>query len=578
MSLISTNEAKCRDCYKCLRSCPVKAISIKTEKPGTAVRVRVIEESCIQDGLCTLVCPQKAKVVNNCLEDVKKAIARNTVPVIASVAPSFPVALPLPEPGLFPAILRRLGFSRVEQTAVGAGLICLEHGRMEFKGPLISSACPVIVNIVERHYPRLIPHLSPLVSPMIAHARLLKSLYPGSIVVFIGPCIAKKGEALSEEFKGDVDYVLGFTEVWEWIKSEGLEIEKLSAGEFDGYNPGPARLFPLEGGQLMTTSLSTDMLDKNVHAFSGLKKCMELLASYGEAAPSGKPEFIELLACEGGCVGGPYTVVEKSSFIKKQKLLDLHYRSLQEEAASGREAEPGPQLPSGLLYRTYRNKKCELPLPSPEQIDKILAMTDKFSPEDELNCGACGFNTCRDKAVAVFHGYAEPEMCIPYMRRRAESLSNQVLQALPDAVVIVRGDMAIEEINPAAEKMFNCTRSVIGQDLEVLTDPTEFLKVFQTKKMVKLEVSDLKNKIDTRQIIFPLGDRVVGILTDITEELKREEELSLVKTQTINRAQEVIKKQMTVAQVIAGLLGETTAETKALLNELIKLMKDKKEN
>ncbi len=564
MKLISTNDAKCRDCYKCIRSCPVKSICIESGQAKTQLSAQVIEESCIHDGLCTLVCPQKAKVVINHIYDVKQLLLEQAVPVLASVAPSFPAMLPLADPAVLPSLLKQLGFSYVGQTAVGAELICAEHQRVPPPGPTISSACPVVVNLVERHYPHLIPYLSPLVSPMIAHGRLLKSEFPGSVVVFIGPCIAKKGEVLGSA----VDYVLSFQEIWEWVEQERIDVSKLLPGQFDGYQPGPARLFPTEGGQLRATALSTDLLDKDIQAVTGIDNCIELFGNFTTAVPS-RPLFMELMACNGGCLGGPCGVADGDIYARKTALLNFY-------SLPGK--EPGdvqpPALPSANLYRTYQDRKNAVPVPTEEQVKSILALTDKFSPEDELNCGACGFNTCREKAVAVFQGNAESQMCIPYMRKRAESISNLVLRALPDGVIIIDDKFIIRDINFAAREMFDCTRRVIGENIDVLINPADFKHVFQKKKTIRVDTSKLSNGKITRQIIFPLENSAVAIFTDITNEVRQQEELLLVKTETIDRAQGVIKKQMTVAQIIAGLLGETTAETKVQLSQLIKLMKE----
>lgn len=569
MKLISTNEAKCRDCYKCIRTCPVKSICINSSNSNAQLYAQVIEDNCVQCGHCTLVCPQKAKVVINHINNVKQLLYEKVLPVLASVAPSFPAMLPLADPAVFPAVLRQLGFSYVGQTAAGAELICAEHARAHPRGPVISSACPVVVNLVERHYPHLIPYLSPMVSPMVAHGRLLKSQFPFSAVVFIGPCIAKKGEWLSGCAADAIDYVLGFKEIWEWIEGENINLSKFSPSKFDGCQPGPARLFPTEGGQLLAASLSTDMIDRSVQTVTGISNCINLFDNFTATDTDRRPLFMELLACDGGCLGGPYGVSDGDIYTKKTALLDF-YSSQEKGPLDNRQ----PSLPYTALYRSYQDRKKMMPEPTPEQIKSILALTDKFSSEDELNCGACGFNSCREKAVAVFQGNAESQMCMPYMRKRAESISNLVLRALPDGVIIFNEDLIIQEINLAAKKMFDCTREVIGQKIDVLVDPADFERVFKEMVTVKVDASKLYNGKITRQIIFPLENSAVAIFKDITNELKQQEELLLVKTETIDRAQEVIKKQMTVAQVIAGLLGETTAETKVQLSQLIKLMKE----
>jgi len=530
----------------------------------------------VQCGHCTVICPQKAKVVKSHLEEVKNLLANDSIRVVASVAPSYPVQLPLSHPLIFPALLKKLGFYHVGLTAVGAELICLEHHRIETPVPTISSACPAVVNLVEIHYPHLVPYLSPLVSPVIAHGRLLKKQFPGCVVVFIGPCIAKKGEILSEEVKGAVDYVLGFKEIWDWIEQEVVDFNNIQPIGFDGYIPDKANLFPTEGGQLLTTSLSTNIIDGYAQTVTGLQNCMDLLKNFCNLDENQRPKFLEMMACSGGCLGGPCAVTENDTYSKKHKLLNLLARG-ELKIKENREAGQKPSLPSPDLIRKFQNRRVKFPVPDEEQIKNILAQSGKYSLEDELNCGACGFGSCREKAVAVFQGNAEPQMCIPYMRKRAESISNQVLNAMPNGVIIADEDLIITEINPAAVKMFGRqSMQLIGHKLDQLIDPGEFQLVLKGKRAVITDSRNLENGIIARQVIFPLENMVVGIFIDITKEVTQQNELLRVKTQTIERAQEVIKKQMTVAQEIAGLLGETTAETKILLNQLIKLMKEQR--
>lgn len=576
MTLITTNEATCRDCYKCIRSCPVKAISIKANEHSAEVHARVIDERCVHDGRCVLVCPQKAKKVREDTGAIKKLLSRGA-PVAASVAPSFAAALPLPEPGLMPAALKKLGFHLVQETAVGAELVAGEHRRTQPPGPVISSACPVIVNLVERHYPDLIQYLSPLVSPMVAHARLLKMRHPGMKVVFIGPCIAKIGEASFPGIEDAVDFAIGFKGLWEWLLEEEIDLATLPPSGFDGRRPGVARLFPLEGGQLRASSMSTDLLDTGVLAVTGLEKCMGLLDHLLEGYENNKrPQLIELLACGDGCIGGPLAVSEQDIFIRRQKVMD-YYAARRKEEKNSEHDFPEVVLPSPLLYRQYQNRKVSPPRPDEEAVKSILAQTGKFQPEDELNCGACGYGSCREKATAVYYGNAELQMCIPYMRKRAESMSNLVIRSMPNGVVIVDNSLIILEVNPAAERMFKSPAArVIGRPLETLIDPANFKRAIEEKKLLEVETSYTSYGAITRQIIFPLEREkiAVGILVDITEDRRQKEQLDQVKTQTIRRAQEVIDKQMTVAQEIAGLLGETTAETKVLLGRLIQLMQE----
>lgn len=566
MSLIINNDAKCLDCYKCVRYCPVKAISVQNDQEGK-IQVKVIEECCIHDGLCISVCPQKAKTVSSCLNEVKELLLKKTATVVASVAPSFPAALPLAVPELFPAALKELGFNYVEQTSVGAELIAEKQLHLNAQRPVISSACPIVINLVEQYYPHLIPYLSPLVSPMIAHCRYIKNRYPDCITVFIGPCIAKMGEALSEEVKGAVDFVLGFNEVWEWIREDNPDWQAMAAEGFDGYTPGPARFFPLEGGQLLASYMSTDLMARDVQAISGLDNCITLLKNFTSNLDQ-RPAFTELLACSGGCLGGPAGVSGEDIYVKRSKMMVFYRQENQKSSEQGTK----PLLPDALLYRAYKDRQVHLPVPDEAQIKKILSSTGKQKPEDELNCGACGFDTCQEKAVAVHQGRAELQMCLPYMRKNAETLSDMVLQSLPAGVLIVGEDLSIQQLNPMAEKIFDCTSSVLGQPLELLFDPEPFRLALQ-EMTINESLCHLNENKAIKYIIIPLGQqKAMGVFTDITDGLRQQKELQQVKSQTILRAQEVIKKQMTVAQVIAGLLGETTAETKVHLNQLIKLM------
>lgn len=567
MGLITTNEARCRDCYRCLRGCAVKAIRFSAGDQSGALHARVIDELCVHDARCVLSCPQKAKKVASDLEQVKSLLKQGRS-LAAGVAPSFVAGMPLEEPEKMPALLRRLGFGRVQETSLGAELVVREHRRMGFDRPLISSACPVVVNLIERHYPGLLSVLAPVVSPMIAHGRYMKSVYPGYLTVFIGPCVAKKGEARTEGINDAVDYVLGFDEIWEWVREEGLDPGGLTAEEFDGPRPGLARLFPIEGG--MVSALQLDG-QKDCITVTGLQNCITFLKHMSQNRIARPPVFMELLACRGGCIDGPLSICrDEDIFTRRRKVTEF----LKARPRRG-EGEDMVDLPQALMDRKYINRRVDLPIPDEAAIRQILAQTGKHQPEDELNCGACGYDSCRHKAVAVYQGNAEVQMCIPYMRMRAESMSNLVQAAMPNAVIIVDHDLVIKEVNPSAGRLFKCpAREMVGRKLDSMVHPENFLKVIESGEMLNRLHSYPELDIITREIIFPLESEkaVVGILVDITSEKRQREQFELVKGQTIARAQEVLAKQMMVAQEIAGLLGETTAETKVLLSKLIDLM------
>lgn len=587
--VISTITAKCRDCYKCLRSCPVKAIKLERDesRSGRAeLHARVVEDLCILDGKCVQACPQKAKRVRSDLDKVKGMLSLGRT-VVCSVAPSFAAVLPLDDPLKLPAALRRLGFRFVQETSVGAEMVGAEHARLKAQGrlPLISSSCPVVVNLIEQYYPEALPYLAPVVSPMIAHGRYLKQLFPGAKVVFIGPCIAKKDEASRPGIDDAVDVVITFEELQEWLSDpkEGVDLETLAPGEFDGIRPAWAMLFPVDGGLLKTARESTDVLAGSTATVSGLENCREVLEQYSRGR--GIPEFVEMMACPGGCISGPACSPPAAAVSRRLKILEYAARrlesSLKEDGQSGGPAQvPRPELPPELLARRFLDRKRKLPPVPEEEIKRILALTGKLRPEDELNCGACGYDSCREKARAVHFGMADPGMCIPYMREKAESMANQIFASAPTGIIVVDARGYVLEMNPAARVMFQKWPPSDGKEIPLhikqLMDPEYFTQVLESRETIQVDVDYPSYSLSTRQVIFYSEKEgvAVGLFSDITKETQQREALRKMRSETAYRAQEVINKQMQVAQKIASLLGETTAETKVLLTKLMKLISE----
>ncbi|ABO50113.1 putative PAS/PAC sensor protein [Desulforamulus reducens MI-1] len=569
MGLIYTG-AKCRDCYRCVRICNLKAIRMNTGHQGR-FHAQVIDELCVHCGQCILACPQRAKRPVSDLKEVKQLLAEGT-PVIAVVAASFISALPLKKPDLLPTLLKKLGFIEVQETSIGAGMVTQEYLNMGFETPRLISYCPVIVNLIERYYPELITLLAPIVSPMIAQGRIIKSLNPYAKVVYIGPCAAKRDEAQLLGLKDTIDYFLGFNELWDWIQDSVPLTEDLSPSAFDSFSPCQNRIYPVEGGVIWAVAEELRQAGEDFLTISGLDSCIEFVKHLSQGQITNPPKLMELWACKGGCINGPLSLcLEESLFMRQRKLLEYYNSS--GECVFVIDDYKLPEIP---LKRDFVNRKVEQPYPSEAEIQGILARTGKLSAAQEFNCGNCGYNSCRDKAVAVYQGKAEVEMCIPYMRKRAESMSNRVISAMPNAIIVVGKNLDILEINPAAEALFQCSASeVVGQRLLTLMPATNFLKVIQSGEMINTTETYPLLGIVTHEIIFPVKgtDAVVGIFINITSEKKQREQYELIKSQTIQQAQDVIEKQMMVAQEIAGLLGEATAETKVQLGKLIKLMR-----
>ena len=642
IGVVSTNPARCRDCYRCVRVCPVKAVRV------AGGQAEVVPELCIACGSCVSACPQHAKVTRDDLPAVKAALAAGRK-VVASVAPSVAAYFPLdgaPDQGLLSLApmteaLMALGFAAVGETALGAAMVGLAHGEYVHaqpeRWPIITSSCPVVINLVEQCYPDLIPHLAPQVSPMIAHGRYLHSQYgDDAFIVFIGPCIAKKAEATDEAVAGAIDAALTYDELARWMADAGVTLNcadgvgvmgakndplAASANEArhcegplprsnpshadeiaSGYRPrndavtggagaaasayaaltgAPARLFPLEGGLLGTARLSTDLLSPFVFVGSGMDICRNVLE--GIRAGGWQTAMVELMACSGGCINGPALAERGSIALARQRV--------QRFAEHHGPQQPPPQAEWPDLLRSYSDRSTPVPQFSEAEITAVLHQVGKYLPEDELNCGSCGYTSCREKAIATLRGMAEATMCIPYMRARTESLHTVVMDVTPNAILVVDGDLRVQDLSRSAEEMFACSRTYArGKSLQSLVPIVDdFISVRDTgqpvlNKVVRLaKAGNGQGEIIVEQTVVPVTgpsaahdqqDRalLVAILRDVTAREREHRELELIRAETVRRTQAVISNQMRVAHEIAGLLGETTAETKVVLTQLTRLL------
>jgi PAS domain S-box-containing protein len=584
--LISTNPARCRDCYRCVRTCPVKAVRVR------GGQAEVVTDLCIACASCVRACPQGAKVVRDGLAPVKQALAEGRR-LIATVAPSAPAYFEMSSFDQMAQTLGALGFSAAAETASGAEMVGQMHGQLinrePERWPIIASACPVVVNLIEQYYPDLIPHLAPVVSPMIAHGRYLRQQYGAdAFIVFIGPCVAKKGEAADESVAGAVDAVLTYVELEEWLDAAGVAFETTAgqdeatarmadepAGGEQIETTRPARLFPMEGGLIGTARLDTDLLSSHTVTGSGIGTCQNMLEGIRSGAVNAC--LVELMACGGGCINGPALMDKRTVIVSRQRVMAY--------AAQRRAAPLPPREAWPSLARGYRDRSLPVPEFTEEQIREVLRRVDKYASEDELNCGSCGYPSCREKAIATLRGMAEATMCIPYMRSRAESLNNVVMDATPNAILVVDKDWRVQDISPAAGRMFNYNRlAARGRPLSDIMPVLGPLRAFQQSADTELnEILYIPAAPDRGQgdlivdatVVTVQGQNLmVMILRDVTEREQQRKDLDRVRAETLQRSQEVINKQMRVAHEIAGLLGETTAETKVLLTQLTRVMEE----
>jgi two-component system NtrC family sensor kinase len=422
MTVVSTIKEKCRRCYTCVRKCPAKAIKVED---GQA---KVVAERCIACGSCIKVCRQEAKAIRDSIGPVKD-LFWNSPEIIACLAPSFPAAFPQAKPGQIITAVRSLGFTEVMEVAFGADLVAKAHAQLVRKNPdrlYISSPCPALVLYIKKYFPSLVDYLAPVVSPMVALGRVIKrSLRPGAKVVFIGPCIAKKQEIEDPEVAGDVDAVLTFVELERMFQEAGLILEKLPEGGVDGPLPRLGRIFPVPGGLLRSAAMKEDICQNRILVTEGKEACTQILEEILEGSVEAK--FMDLLFCEG-CINGPGFPNDLSAFARKE-LVASYVQSRLKEEGEDRHKDDMRRYSGVSLKRKFSPDDQRLTTPSPDIIREILRRTNKVHPEDELNCGACGYASCQEKAKAVYWGLAENEMCLPYLIDQLEENLSRLAQS-----------------------------------------------------------------------------------------------------------------------------------------------------
>ena len=404
--VVTTIAAKCRRCYNCVRSCPAKAIRVQS---GQAY---VMEERCIGCGNCIRVCAQGAKQVVPHEPAVSHMLADAT-PTIAILAPSYPAAYEDIGGGQLVSAVRALGFDEVLEVGFGAEMVANAYAgllRRTPDRPVISTPCPALVSYIEKYMPGLVPNLAPVVSPMIAMGRAVKEEFsPGAHVVFIGPCIAKKAELRDPPVAGAVDAALTFIELDAMLQQAGIQPASLDPEAADEPLPHFGALFPVSGGLLKAASIRADLMDDSIVVVEGPDRCIAALNDLQEGRFSAR--FLDALLCEG-CIAGPGFSSDMSPLARKERVTE-HVRALEPHARASRRAMR--RVARIDLSRTFSPHTVPSALPTETELRDILAATNKFGPADELNCGACGYPTCREKAIAVHQGLAEPEMCLPYL-------------------------------------------------------------------------------------------------------------------------------------------------------------------
>ena len=547
---LTLKKSNCKSCFRCVRKCPIKAIRFSGNQ------AHIIGNECILCGNCVVQCPQNAKEIADGIEKVR-VFLQSGDPVVVSLAPSFIANYSGIGIESMRRALKKLGFFDVEETAIGATIVKNEYERLineEARDIIISSCCHSINLLIQKKFPECLEYLADVMSPMQAHCSDIKKRMPNAKTVFIGPCVAKKDEA--EYYEGIVDAVLTFEELDRMLAAAKIELEV----ETDADEKSKARFFPTTGGILKT--MAQDAEGYTYLAIDGVENCMTALQDIA----SGKIHkcFIEMSACIGSCIGGPVMNRTKKPLVSDY-LAVAKYAGEKDFDVN----QPAPEE----LQKNFSVIEHRLTQPSEAEILSVLRQMGMFKPEDELNCGTCGYNTCRDKAIAVIHGKAEMSMCLPFLKDKAESFSDTIVNNTPNGLIVLNENLEVQQINNAARKIMNIRSAsdVLGEPVIRILDPAVFIRVKNSGRSVRSQrtyLAEYKKYIEQTVVYAPDSRILIGIMRDVTDEEANREKKARDNKKTVEVADSVVEKQMRIVQEIASLLGETAAETKIALTKL----------
>ncbi|HSV27742.1 MAG TPA: [Fe-Fe] hydrogenase large subunit C-terminal domain-containing protein [Sedimentisphaerales bacterium] len=553
---IYTAATQCQDCYKCVRACLVKAIRIEKNHAS------ILPELCVLCGHCVEVCPAQAKRVRDDIGRVRLLLA-NPGPVVASIAPSWVCEFPGVSAASLIAAIKQLGFHGVSETSLGAQAVSAEISQMLRQAPnglFISSACPVTVEWIRKYQPRLIPCITRTLSPLLAHCKLLQqALGPATKVVFFGPCIAKKLE--SDNRNDLLALALTFQDLRRLLEQAKITLEESPSGHHEApwlIEPGGSgRFYPAEGGMLRTLH---GVENAELLCVSGIRNIQADIEGIEDIAQA-RPVFLEALSCSGGCINGPaMTCKVGGGLVRKLKIFSQPAESKTTEALAGLD-----------LNETYRRDYLTSPTFDEHRIAAALHQVDKHSSSDELNCGGCGYDTCREFAQAMLLNKAEPEMCVSFMRKQAQKKANALLRSIPSGVVIVDKALKIVECNRSFAEMFDDDTQATYEGLGGLEDVplsrvVPFADLFQLTLQSGKDICRENYLVGQRVLnltIFSIqpGEIAGAVIQDVTEVQWRRQQIA-------RNAREVLRRNLTIVQEIAHKLGEHMADNEILLNSI----------
>ena len=567
MQIMNFSSANCKNCYKCVRTCVMKAIEVKDDQ------AQIVGDRCIACGQCLVVCPQEARNILSHIDEVKEKI-RTGHRVIATLAPAYRGFFEQSDKMI--TALKKIGFSSIQETSIGAEMVSREYEKIikdTRDRELITSCCPSIMMMIERYYPELIPNIIPIVSPMIAHGKVIKSQEPEAYVVFIGPCFSKSCESVAKGNLDIIDAVLTFDEMNQWFEDENINLGDLEDSEPDQCGTLRGNRYPLVGGIINGIRPVLDDKKIDVLRVHTVENCKTVLEEMKNGTLHNV--CVELSACNESCLGGPGGIGHSGNPYLRLQALQRYVKNIN---LNDTEHEYKIEYPQVEMKREFKNKQFNEDLPTDKKMIKILEKMGKYLPEDELNCSACGYNTCRDKAIAVHQGMSEVEMCLPHMRNKAERMSNKIFYHSPNAIIVVDSQLNIEEVNPSAQQVFNYKNdALVGKQLSTIIDDTDFKESIENKnsRFKEKVVYEKHDYIAYRSIIYlEKRNALLIILVGITEEERRKEKFTELKQDMVKVTQEIINKHMRTVQEIASLLGETTGETKVAFTQLKQVLEE----
>ena len=565
--IIYTLDAKCRDCYRCIRGCPVKAISIEK---GQA---KVEQSRCISCGTCVRECPQNAKVFRNDVSKVIELLA-GEVTAVAGIAPAFAAYFEPWQRLRFVSALRMMGFSRVEEVASAAFAVSAGVRKNYESNPnesYICTACPVSVFLAEKYYEKAALYLGKEPSPMIEHAARVKKNNAGEMVyVFFGPCIAKKAEAERKEYEGLVDAVLTFTETEKLFEHFNINLKACEESSFDSDCYGQSRLYPIAGGLIQTAYNSIPEFAILAEGHDMTRKAFDASSKY--------PYLIETLFCDGGCINGPgmnFTVPYSEIPYYERRTRFVKYTQ-ENNSKESEYTSQNPILRSRFKYIGIPEAKTY----TQEEINEVWARTGKSLLEQRLDCGLCGYFDCYQQAVAILDGRAEGEMCLPYVRRSVEQKTDKIIETTPNGIVTLNSELRIIKMNKAFEKLFKAS-NYMGKHIGELMDPVPFESLaIGTSDHLEFTATHPELRLTCNEIYYAIreDEQYVGIFIDVTRFMDSDRELGRMRKETLEKAKELMEHQVQTAQSMALFLGENTAKSEELLSKLIKLADEADEN